>query len=173
MSVDFREINFTNLVDERGRPLEFTQYDLDLALSIVEHGLTKVRSRTIAYAQTLDPAIDPDTFLENMRIERLHSRWTLRYRHEDPQIAQSIVNYWADLGMVQLEEEQAAETMEPYVLVDLIVRAYLPQSPIYQNRNNLVLAGSVIGFCVGMIAFDLKYRYFPVSNSHHSSPERE
>lgn len=160
-------------MDDRGRPVEFTQYDLDLALSVVQRVLTNVRSRAIAYAQTLDPAIDPDTFLDNMRIERLHSRWSLRYRHEDPHVAQSIVNYWADLGMAQLEEEQAAETIEPYVLVDLTARAHLPQSPIYQNRNNLVLAGSLIGFCVGMIAFDLKYRYFPVSNSHHSSPKGE
>lgn len=173
MSVDFREINFENLVDDRGRPVEFTQYDLDLALSIVQRALTRDRSRAIAYAQTLDPAIDTDTFLDNMRIERLHSRWSLRYRHEDPQVAQSIVNYWADLGMARLEEEKAAETMEPYVLVDLTARAHLPQSPVYQNRNSLVLAGTVIGFCIGVIAFDLKYRTYPVSNLHHSSPKGE
>lgn len=139
----------------------------------MERALTIVRGSAINYAQNLDPAIDTDTFLENMRIERFHSRWKLRYRHEDPKIAQSIVNHWADLGMVQLEKEQAAETMEPYVLVDLSARAHLPQTPRYQNRNNLVLAGTVIGFSIGLIVFDLKYRYFPASNMHQTSPKGE
>lgn len=164
-TVDYREINFSNLVDERGLPLAFTQYDLDLALLIVQRMLLTVRSQAINYAQTLDPGLDAATFEENMLIERLHDRWSLRYRHEDPHIAQSIVNYWADLGMAQLVEEQTAETMEPYVLVDLIVKAHLPQRPIYQNRNSLVLSGTIIGFCIGLIAFDLKYRYFPAPSS--------
>jgi len=102
-----------------------------------------------------------------MRIERLHNRWSLRYRHEDPQVAQSIVNYWAELGMAQLEEERDIETIETYVWVDWIVEAHLPHRPVYQNRNTLVLAGSVIGLCLGAIAFDMKYRYFS------SSPQGE
>ena len=163
VSIDFSEINFANLVDDRGRPVEFTQYDLDLALSIVQRMLYKVKSRAFAYAQTLDSSLDPATFTENMRIERLHNRWSLRYRHEDPLIAQSIVNYWAELGMAQLEEERDVETIESYVWVDLIVAAHLPQRPIYQNRNTLVLAGSVVGLCLGIIAFDLKYRFFSSS----------
>ena len=163
VSIDFSEINFANLVTDRGLPAELTQYDLDLALSIVQRMLEKVRSKAITYAQTLDAGIDPVTFTENMRIERLHNRWSLRYRHEDPQVAQSIVNYWAELGMSQLEEERDDETIETYVWVDLIVEAHLPQRPVYQNRNTLVLAGSVIGLCLGVLAFDLKYRYFSTS----------
>jgi uncharacterized protein involved in exopolysaccharide biosynthesis len=163
VSIDFSEINFTNLVDDRGRPVEFTQYDLDLALSIVQRMLFKVRSRAMTYARTLDPGLDPATFEKNMHIERLHNRWSLRYRHEDPQVAQSIVNYWAELGMAQLEEERDSETIEAYVWVDWIVEAHLPHRPVYQNRNTLVLAGSVIGLCLGIIAFDLKYRYFSSS----------
>ena len=160
-SIDYSQINFENLQDENEQPLQFTQYDLDLALSAVQRSLLRVRNRTIVFAKTLDPTLDSATFEQNMRIDRYHDRWYLHYRHEDPQIAQSIVNYWAELGMAQLAEGQASNQVEPFVLASLIAHANLPDKPIYQNRNSLILAGTVIGFGIGVMLVDLKYRFFP------------
>lgn len=167
-TIDFRQINYENLVNEAGLPLRVTQYDKDLAISVVPRALLKVRSSVIDYARTLDPNIDGATFVENSALERLHDRWRLLYRHEDPQVAMSIVNYWADVGMVQLENEQAEETFEPYVIVDLIARAHLPQEPLYQNRNNLIFAGTIIGFFVGVLVIDTRNRYFSASKHQQS-----
>ncbi|MFU8827187.1 MAG: Wzz/FepE/Etk N-terminal domain-containing protein [Brevefilum sp.] len=156
-SLDYSQINFENLVDENERPLQLTQYDLDLALSAVQRILLQVRSQAIRFAQTLDPALDAATFNQNSLIERYHDTWYLRYRHEDPLIAQSIVNYWAELGMEQLVAEQASGKVEPFVLSDLIATASLPDKPIYQNRNTLILAGTLIGLCIGVMLVDFKF----------------
>lgn len=158
-SIDYRDINFENLVDETGQPLEFSQYDVDLALSAVQRALIALKANALQHAQTLDPSINAERFGENHLIERLHDRWSLRYRHEDPGVAQSIVNFWAELAMTRIEAEQAAETIEPYVIVNLIQKAELPQEPTYQNRSTLMLAGITIGFVTGIIVFDFKYRY--------------
>jgi hypothetical protein len=165
-TIDYSQLNFDNLVDDRNQPYELTQYDLDLALSAVQRILLQVRYRAIAYARTLDPTLDSGTFEQNMRLERLHDRWYLRYRHQDPLIAQSIVNHWAELGAAQLAEEQASGKVESFVLASLIAEADLPNRPIYQNRNTMVLAGSLIGFGVGVILVDIKSRYFS------STPQR-
>jgi uncharacterized protein involved in exopolysaccharide biosynthesis len=159
-TIDYSQFNFENVVDERDQPYQLTQYDLDLALSAVQRILTQVRNKAIAYAQTLDPTLDAATFQQNMLIERLHDRWYLRYRHEDPLIAQSIVNHWAELGAAQLIEEQASGQVESFVLASLIAEANLPNQAIYQNRNTLVVAGSLIGFGIGVILVDMKYRFF-------------
>jgi len=160
-SIDYSQINFENLQDENGQPVQLTQYDLDLALSAVQRVLLGVRNKTIIFAKTLDPTLESATFEQNMRIERYHDRWYLRYRHEDPLVAQSIVNYWADLGMAQLAEKQASNQVEPFVMASLIAHANLPDKPIYQNRSNVILAGTLIGFGIGVMLVDLKYRFFP------------
>jgi capsular polysaccharide biosynthesis protein len=160
-SIDYRDINFENLVDETESPLTFSQYDIDLALSAVQIVLYQVKDEAFTYAQSLDPSLEAETFENNMLIERRLGLWYLRYRHEDAQTAQSIVNYWADLAIAEIKAGQEAETIEPYVLVDLTSKASLPQSPVYQNRNTLILAGIVVGFAIGILVVDIKYRFFP------------
>jgi uncharacterized protein involved in exopolysaccharide biosynthesis len=160
-TIDYRDINFENLVDETGQPLEFSQYDVDLALSAVQRALIALKANALQHGQTLDPSINAESFGKNHWIERLHDRWSLRYRHEDPGVAQSIVNFWAELAMTRIEAEQAAETIEPYVIVNLIQKAELPQNPTYQNRSTLMLAGIAIGFALGVLVFDFKHRYLP------------
>jgi len=45
------------------------------------------------------------------------------------------------------------------VLSSLIARATLPNRPLYQNRNILVLAGTIIGLCLGILLIDIRYRF--------------
>ena len=160
-SIDYRDINFENLVDETESPLTFSQYDIDMALSAVHTVLLQVRDEAFTFAQSLDPSLEAETFENNMLIERQLGLWYLRYRHEDAQTAQSIVNYWAELGIDVMKAGQAAETIEPYVLVEWVSEASLPQSPVYQNRNTLALAGIVAGFALGILVVDIQYRFIP------------
>ena len=161
-TIDYRDINFENLVDEQQQPLEFTQYEVDLALSAVQRSLLKTRNEALAYAQNLDPTLDADRFQHDTLIERLHARWYLRFRHENPKIAQDVVNHWVELGLDQLARDQIDELTEPYVMVDLIAEAALPSTPQYQNRNTLLLAGAVIGFLVGIWVIDFKRENPPI-----------
>jgi len=158
-SIDFTQINFENLVGENGGPVRFTQYDEDLALQIVERVLYAERGEALRFAQTLDPALDEETFWENAQIQRYLARWHLRYRHEDPEIAQAIVNYWAAIGMDALIQAQEAGRAEAFVFITQVDEAQLPQTPIYQNRSTLVLAGTAIGFFCGIIWVDFSDRF--------------
>lgn len=158
-SIDFTQINFENLSGEHGQPLIFTQYDEDLALQVVERVLLSVRSDALSFAKTLDPELDSKTFWDNKQIQRYLGRWQLRFRHEDPQIAQAIVNHWATIGMEALLDAQETGRAESFVIVSLVSEADLPQTPIYQNRSILVLAGTMVGFLAGIILVDFKARY--------------
>jgi LPS O-antigen subunit length determinant protein (WzzB/FepE family) len=157
--IDYRDITFDNLKNESGKPLTITQYDYDLALSVVQTVLLQVRSDVLAYAQTLDPDLDAQAFNDNMKIERQHAEWYLRYRHEVPSTAQSIVNYWAEIGLERLKSAQESETLAPYVMVDLTTLATLPKTPIYQNRAILIFASALMGFALGILLIDMRYRF--------------
>jgi hypothetical protein len=158
-SIDFTQINFENLSGEFGQPLIFTQYDEDLALQVVERVLLSVRSDALRFAKTLDPDLDGKTFWDNMQIQRYLGRWQLRYRHKDPQIAQSIVNYWASIGIEALTDAQETGQAESFLIISLVSEADLPQTPTYHNRSILVLAGTLVGFLSGIILVDFSARY--------------
>jgi hypothetical protein len=159
-AIDYQDFNFENLVDENNEPLQITQYDLDLALGAVERSLIKVKYVVLTYARSLDPTLRLDQFEENALIERLHDKWYLKYRHEDPYIARDIVNHWVELGLVQFETDQVNGSMELYVIVDLLTAAVLPETAEYQNRNVLILAGLVLGFMVGVLVVDFGSRVY-------------
>jgi len=158
-SIDFTEINLENLQSGNNAPLTFTQYDEDIALQVVQRMLLATRNEAFRYAQTLDPDLDITTFVRNSQIRRYHAQWYLRYRHSNPEIAQFIINYWADLGWQALQDAKTNGRAESFVIVDLVAKADLPQVAIYLNRNNLILAGTLIGFLAGVILVDFKQRY--------------
>jgi uncharacterized protein involved in exopolysaccharide biosynthesis len=158
-SIDFTEINFENLVTEDGKPYQFTQYDEDLALEVVATVLLAKLNDAYEHALSLDPQMDYDTFLKNMQIMRNHGQWFLRYRHSDPAVAREVVNYWAAAGMAAIEAAQADETIETYVLVDLVALAEFASRADYRNRGVLVLAGTVIGFSAGILFVDSRKRF--------------
>ena len=158
-SIDFTEINFENLVDEDGNPAEFSQYDEDLALQVVERVLMGDTDAAFAYAQTLDPSLTLNEFERDSQISRYQAKWYLRYRHANPEIAQQIVNYWANLGYEDLKIAQADGEAESFVLVELTREAALPAKPLYQLRGTLVLAGALAGVVIGVLVVDGKLRF--------------
>ncbi|MBG0788218.1 MAG: hypothetical protein H0S79_24280 [Anaerolineaceae bacterium] len=158
-SIDFTEVNFENLVDGKGDPLEFTQYDEDLALQVVERVLMADTDEAFAYAQTLDPSLTLDEFERDSQISRYQAKWYLRYRHASPEVAQQIVNYWANLGFEDLKAAQTDGEAETFVLVELTREAALPVKPMYQQRGTLVLAGALAGIVIGVLIVDGKLRF--------------
>lgn len=158
--VDESDFNFQNLVDLVGSPVTFSQYDRDLALNVVEKIILQVRNLAFNHAKTLDPTLSFEEFSANTFVERIQGEWFLRYRHQDPAIAQEIVNHWAALVMTQFKQDQEAARIEPFVRLELISTAERPNFPIYQNRRNLLIAGITMGFATGILLVDVKYRFF-------------
>jgi len=158
-SIDFTQINFDNLVGNYGEPVVWTQYEEDLALQVVERMLLKQFNPALRFARTLDPTLEVSEFRNSKQIERYLSMWYLRYRHTDPEIAQAIVNFWAEKGYEALVSAKEAGHAESFVIVDLVSKAEKPQTPLYQHRGTLILAGTLIGFLAGVVWVDFRYRY--------------
>jgi len=158
-SIDFTQINFKRLVGQYGEPIKWTQYEEDLALQVVERVMKKKLVDTFFYAETLDPNLDIETFRKDYKISRYLGQWYFRYRHQDPEIAQKIVNFWSENGYELLEVAKEIGVAESFVIIDFVSKAELPQSPVYNNRGTLVLAGTMIGFIAGIIWLDFNNRY--------------
>lgn len=159
-SIDFTMINYENMVGEYGEPLVWTQFEEDLAMQVVKRMLQARMKAAFEYALTLDPDLSYQTFKEDRQIERLLGNWFLRYRHEDPEIAQAVVNFWAKEGLEALEEAQETGEAETFVIVDLVALAVKPSLPEYHQRHTKVLAGTVAGFLTGILLVDFKNRFF-------------
>jgi len=158
-SIDFTQINYKNMVGEYGDPLVWTQYEEDLALQAVKRVILKRTKWAFEYAQSLDPDITGEEFQDSTQIQRYLAKWYLRFRHEDPQVAQSIVNFWAEEAIEELHTAQEAGVLESFVIVDLTSLADLPSREIYHNRNILVLAGTIAGFLIGILVVDFSQRF--------------
>lgn len=158
-SIDFTEINYENMVGEYGDPLVWTQFEEDLALQVVKRMLQARMDVAYEYALTQDPTLSKETFKEDYQIERYLGNWFLWYRHEDPQVAQEVVNFWAERGLETLQAAQENGQAESFVILDLVSLADLPSSPIYHQRPKLILAGAAAGFFIGILWVDFAGRF--------------
>jgi len=141
-------IDFNYLTTTR----EFTEYDEDLSINAV--GNSFVAPAVIQ--QVSDEALKQgwmkaanEIFL-NYRLERKHSTWELRYKSADPQIAMSMVNFWAQAGYQYLLGLEKTGKIPAYVRFSEPTLAVLPAAPVRFGRNNFVLAGSLFGLVVGI-----------------------
>ena len=100
--------------------------------------------------------------LNQKTIERANELWDLRFRSTNPEIAQKIVNFWAQAGYQDLLARQKAGQVPSYVFFDLIQLADLPTSPTYFQTNVFVLAGCLIGIVLGVVITSLRSK--PIRN---------
>jgi uncharacterized protein involved in exopolysaccharide biosynthesis len=132
---------------------DLIQYNEDMALNTTQGALlsTDVLNSVVVQAQGLGKSLAVRDLIDNSTIERKHDIWELRYRSQDPANAQAIVNAWAQLGYQAMLSWQASGKAPDYVIFQPPSQALLPQHPVLYGRNNLVLAGALIGFIFGII----------------------
>lgn len=158
-TIDQDQLDFTGMIDQFNDPLTLSQYDVDLILDSVYWSLLTVKPEAYAQARDLDLNLDYDQFDNNVLIERHQFNWFLRFRHPNPEVAQSVVNLWAKSGLAKFEELQFSGQIASYLSAEINSLAGLPTKAVYQNRGNLSIAGAVIGFALGLFWIDFSKRY--------------
>ncbi len=131
---------------------DLIQYNEDMALNTTEGALlaTQTLNQVVSQAQEAGFSLTVRDLLKNYTLERKHDIWELRFRSQVPSVAQAIVNIWAQAGYQEMLEWQAIGLAQPYVVFQAPSPALLPEQPVLYGRNNLVLAGAMIGFIVGI-----------------------
>jgi len=129
------------------------QYNEDMALNTTEGALlsSEVINNVIIQVKTFGKSLTEQDLLQNSTIERKHDIWELRYRSEVPLDAQTIVNIWAQIGYQAMLSWQSSGKAPAFVIFQPPTPALIPQQPVLYGRNNLMLAGALIGFIVGII----------------------
>lgn len=137
-----------------GGPL--TQYEEDLVLSIVQQVFftPEVREAMTSSREYLSAGLDIYEWSRNIRVEREHGFWKIRARNTNPRFAQVLVNKWAELGYQHLNYLQEIGEIPDYVLLEPPIPAELPLKPTNYGRNQLVLAGCLICFVIGILMSD-------------------
>jgi len=132
---------------------DLIQYNEDMALNTTEGALLSTEVLNQVVSQTSGKGINLAVrdLLSNYTIERKHDIWELRYRNQDPARAQSIASIWAQLGYEEMLSWQASGKAPGYVIFQPPSQVETPQRPVVYGRNNLVLAGALIGFVIGII----------------------
>lgn len=142
-----------NLFPTLGIREDLIQYNEDMALNTTEGALlsTEVVNNVILQLKNSGQSLTAKDLLNNYTIERKHDIWELRFRSQDPSVAQSIVNIWAQLGYQAMLAWQASGKAPDYVIFRPPTLALIPERPVLYGRNNLMLAGALIGFIIGII----------------------
>jgi len=156
-SIDFNKIDFYHPPAPTPVPYHLTPYDEDLALAVIEASLRAVIPQVVTFANQKGLALDSDTLMERTIIERLHTFWYLRFRENDPALAQAVANYWADAGYATLLDWKNTGKVPVFVYFDLVQKADLPNAPTFFHTNSFVLAGAAIGLITGMILVNLPF----------------
>lgn len=129
------------------------QYNEDMAVNTTEGALisTEVRDNVITQVETFGISLNAYNLLKNSTIERKHDIWELRYRSENPADAQTVVNTWAKIGYQAMLSWQETGKAPDFVVFQPPTEAPVPQEPVLYGRNNLMLAGAMIGFIIGIL----------------------
>lgn len=132
---------------------DLIQYNEDMALNTTEGALlsSEVLNQVVSQAQDQGINLTLPDLLNNYTIERKHDIWQLRYRNQSPSQAQLVVMIWSQLGYQEMLSWQASGKAPEYVIFQPPSQVILPQQPVVYGRNNLVLAGAIIGFVIGII----------------------
>jgi uncharacterized protein involved in exopolysaccharide biosynthesis len=135
-----------------GMQADLIQYNEDMAVNsthaalLSDAVLKEVSHQLIA----LNLPVHVGDLLKNYTIERKHDVWELRYRSPIPVEAQTVVNTWAQVGYQAMLSWQATGLAPDYVIFDPPSQAKVSTQPVLYGRNNLILAGALIGFIVGI-----------------------
>jgi uncharacterized protein involved in exopolysaccharide biosynthesis len=150
-SIDFNKIDFLNPPKPTPAPYRMTQSEEDIDLSAVEEGLKSVEPQVVKFARKNQLSLESPDPLQAFSIVRRHAYWDVRYRSADPALAQKMADEWAQLGLAELQRRQKNGSIKPYIYLQLIQHADVPDRPTYSQTNVFVLAGALIGFALGAL----------------------
>jgi hypothetical protein len=134
-----------------------SQYDEDLALSVMQQVLyysPEVNEEIVASPAFKAAGLTYDSWVDSVILEREHAFWKIRVRNHSPEAARDLVNLWAKLGYEQLLSLKEQGEVADYIVLEPPVLAELPQKPTHYGMSQLVLAGSLIGFVIGILLSD-------------------
>lgn len=136
---------------------DLVQYNEDMAVNTTQGVLlsSEVLTEVISQAKDLGISITGNDLLKNSTIERKHELWELRYRSGVPQVAQTTVNLWANIGYQAMLSWQENGKTPDYVIFNSPSQAFVPLEPVYYDRNKVILAGLLAGFIVGILVSNL------------------
>jgi uncharacterized protein involved in exopolysaccharide biosynthesis len=136
---------------------DMVQYNEDMAVNTTQDALLsqEVLDLVIIKMKELGISLSPNDLIINSTIERKQEVWELRYRSEDPQQAQEIVDTWASLGYDAMLSWQESGKAPNYVSFNPPTIEEVPIQPVVYDRNKVILAGALIGFIVGIISASL------------------
>jgi uncharacterized protein involved in exopolysaccharide biosynthesis len=137
--------------------IQLSQYDEDLALSVVEQIVyynNEIHDLIQQEPAFQEAELDFFAWVKNITLERRHAFWRISYKHMDPYVAQALVNRWAELGYEAMSSRQEAGEVASYVVFSPPALAELPQEPAMYGRNQMIVAGSLIGFIIGILFTD-------------------
>ncbi|HEX9091383.1 MAG TPA: Wzz/FepE/Etk N-terminal domain-containing protein [Anaerolineales bacterium] len=150
----------------QGMQEDLIQYNEDLAVNTTQSVLLSndVVDGVVRQAKIAGITVTSSDLLKNYTIERKQETWELRYRSQNPQEAQLIVNIWADIGYQAMISWRTAGSAPNYVLFHTPTKAELPQEAVFYDRNKVILAGILIGFIAGILLSNLAR--WPMDWSH-------
>ncbi len=138
-------------------PLDLTENEEDLALEQMSAALFSAQTIQALQKATAGQGlnIDYSRLYTDATVERQHAFWNVRYRSGDPRLSQAFVNTWVEVGYTTIQTWQKSGLIKPYIIIDPPTPAPLPQQPVNYEQSRLILAGSLVGFIIGLAASGL------------------
>ncbi len=132
---------------------DLLRYNEDMAVNVTKEVLLsgQVLNDVVNQLKTKGIELAPSDLLQSYTIERKLDIWELRVQNHSPAAAQTIVNTWAEIGYQAMVAWQSSGKVENYVVFQPPTQAITPTQPVLYGRNNVMLAGALIGLIVGFI----------------------
>ena len=136
---------------------DLIQYNEDMAVNSTQNVLLsrEVLEKVITELNTMGISLTQNDLSNNSTIERKQDVWELRYRSQNPLVAQDIVDTWSKIGYEAMLSWQEAGKTPNYVIIQSPTLAEVPNEPVIYDRNKVILAGAVIGFIIGILVTSL------------------
>jgi hypothetical protein len=138
-------------------PADKFQYNEDLALNATRAILfsPELLSSVIAESYQQGIKVSEADLINNTTVERKHAFWELRFRHSNPAISLGITNLWANKAYETMLSWSRSGKVPGYVIFAPPALATLSLTPVTYGRNQLVLAGFILGFIAGILVAEV------------------
>ena len=138
-------------------PRDQFQHTLDLAVTSTQYVIESPLLLELVVAEAARQGIQTDVaaLLEDSTVERRLDFWYLHYRHPDPQIAQAMLEIWANMAYKSMLDLQGVGNIVNYVIFGAPEFQPTPSEPVAYQRNQLMLAGLLAGAGIGIFLADI------------------